>query len=316
MTDIIENISSAGQYTGFGIGDYPGGVARDSRRLGRWLVAPTVLLLALIVIFPLAMQIYLSLSWWTPLDGIPWYRAFETFNIGDNYLQLMRDGDFWRSLGRTAVIMVVGVPLQFFLGLGLAYLFIDEFPGKKIFYSILLTPMMIVPAVVGVMFFLLFQGTGPINASFGLPSSFSWLTDVNRAMVSIIVADTWQWTPLMFLTLLAGMLSVPADQLLAARLLGGSNFQNFRKITLPKMKSVIAIALVLRLVECFKIFDPIFIMTKGGPGVATETIALFLYKKTFADLDWAYVAAAGLTILVALSLIAAAGFSLLARGRR
>ena len=132
-------------------------------------------------------------------------------------------------------------------------------------------------------------------------------------MISVIIADIWQWTPLMFLILLAGMLGVPSDQLLAARLLGGSNWQNFVKIVLPRMKTVIAIALVLRSVECFKIFDLIFIMTKGGPGVQTETISLFLYKQTFGELEWAYVAAIGLTILFVLSVIAAKGLSYMAK---
>jgi multiple sugar transport system permease protein len=163
------------------------------------------------------------------------------------------------------------------------------------------------------MFFLLFQGTGPVNAHLGLPADFSWLTHTSRAMISVIIADIWQWTPLMFLILLAGMLGVPSDQLLAAKLLGGSNWQNFRKIILPRMKAVIIIALVLRAVECFKIFDLVYIMTKGGPGVQTETISLFLYKLTFGDLDWAYVATIGLTILVALSVIAAKGLTYLAK---
>ena len=113
----------------------------------------------------------------------------------------------------------------------------------------------------------------------------------------------------MFLILLAGMLGVPSDQLLAARLLGGSNWQNFLKIIIPRMKTVIIIALVLRAVECFKIFDLVYIMTKGGPGVQTETISVFLYKLTFAELEWAYVAAIGLTILFVLSVIAAKGLS-------
>jgi len=259
------------------------------------------------------MQVYLSLTWWTPLEGIPWYQAYDGFIWFENYYLLLTDPRFWGALWRTVLIMIVAVPVQFFLGLGLAYLFIDHFPGRKVFYSILLTPMMIVPAVVGLMFFLLFQGTGPVNDHLGLPAEFSWLTDVNRAMISVIVADVWQWTPLMFLILLAGMLGVPSDQLLAAKLLGGSNWQNFYKIILPRMKTVIIIALVLRMVECFKIFDLIYIMTKGGPGVQTETISLFLYKQTFGDLEWAYVAAIGLTILFALSVIAAKGLSYMAK---
>jgi multiple sugar transport system permease protein len=288
-------------------------VAHDGRRLGFWFVTPAILLLLFIVVFPLAMQLYLSLTWWTPLDGVRWYRAYESFNSCDNYLRLVTDGAMWAALSRTILMMAIAVPLQFLLGLGLAYLFMEQFVGRKLFYSIILTPMMIVPAVVGLIFFLLFQGTGPVNDTFGLPSSFSWLTDVHRAMLAVVIADTWQWTPLMFLILLAGMLGVPQDQLTAGRLLGASNWQNFIKIILPRMKSVIAIALVLRSVECFKIFDIIFVMTKGGPGVETETISLFLYKKTFADLDWSYVAAIGLTILFSLSLIAARGISYAAK---
>ena len=230
-------------------------VAHDRRRLGRWFVAPTMILLLFIVVFPLLMQFYLSLTWWSPLDGTRWYVAHESFNGGDNYLRLSTDPELWAALWRTVSIVGIGVPLQFFLGLGLAYLFVEEFPGRKIFYSILLTPMMIVPAVVGLIFYLLFQATGPVNHTFGLPADFTWLTNVDRAMISVIIADTWQWTPLMFLILLAGMLGVPSDQLVAGRLLGGSNWQNFLRIILPRMKPVIVIALVLRSVECFKIFD-------------------------------------------------------------
>ncbi|KCV81776.1 sugar ABC transporter permease [Actibacterium atlanticum] len=288
-------------------------VARDGQKMGFWFILPTMLLLLFIVVFPLLMQLYLSVTWWTPLEGIPWYRAWEVFSWGENYWFLLTDPRLWGALWRTVVIMGIAVPIQFFLGMALAYLFVDKFPGRKIFYSIMLTPMMVVPAVVGLMFFLLFQGTGPVNDHLGLPADFSWLTDVNRAMISVIIADIWQWTPLMFLILLAGMLGVPSDQLLAARLLGGSNWQNFLKIVLPRMKTVIIIALVLRAVECFKIFDLIFIMTKGGPGVQTETISLFLYKQTFGELEWAYVAAIGLTILFVLSVIAAKGLSYMAK---
>ena len=292
---------------------YWAGVARDGQKMGFWFILPTLLLLLFIVVFPLFMQLYLSVTWWTPLEGIPWYRAWEVFSWGDNYVYQFTDERVRGAIWRTILIMIVAVPAQFFLGLSLAYLFMDNFPGRKFFYSLMLTPMMIVPAVVGLMFYLLFQGTGPVNAHLGLPTTFSWLTDVNRAMISIIIADVWQWTPLMFLILLAGMLGVPTDQLLAARLLGGSNWQNFLKIILPRMKAVIMIALVLRAVECFKIFDLIYIMTKGGPGVQTETISVFLYKMTFGEFEWSYVAALGLTILFVLSVIAAKGLAYIAK---
>ena len=292
---------------------YWASVARSEQKLGFWFILPTFLLLLFIVVFPFIMQVYLSLTWWTPLDGDPWYMAYEGFQWLEQYWIAITDTRLWASLGRTLLVMIVVVPAEFLLGLGLAYLFIDQFPGKKLFYSILLTPMMIVPAVVGLMFYLLFQGTGPINNHLGLPPEFSWLSDQNRAMISVMIADIWQWTPLMFLILLAGMLGVPNDQLVAARLLGGSNLQNFWKIILPRMKTVAIIAVVLRSVECFKIFDLIYIMTKGGPGVQTETISVFLYKLTFGDLEWAYVAAIGLMILFALSVLAARGLAYMAK---
>ena len=292
---------------------YWASVARSEQKLGFWFILPTFLLLLFIVVFPFIMQVYLSLTWWTPLDGDPWYMAYQGFQWFEQYWVAITDVRLWAALGRTILVMIVVVPAEFLFGLGLAYLFIDQFPGKKIFYSILLTPMMIVPAVVGLMFYLLFQGTGPINHHLGLPPEFSWLSDQNRAMISVMIADIWQWTPLMFLILLAGMLGVPNDQLVAARLLGGSNLQNFWKIILPRMKTVAIIAIVLRSVECFKIFDLIFIMTKGGPGVQTETISVFLYKLTFGDLEWAYVAAIGLMILFALSVLAARGLAYMAK---
>jgi multiple sugar transport system permease protein len=310
MTSVISSRSS-----GKGPAGYWNRVARDKDKLGFWFILPIFILLLFIVVFPLLMQLYLSFTWWTPLEGTPWYMAWESFNWGEYYLQMVMDSRFWGALWRTVLIMIVAVPAQFFLGLALAYLFVEQFPGRKLFYSIMLTPMMIVPAVVGLMFFLLFQGTGPVNAHLGLSPEFSWLTDTNRAMISVIIADIWQWTPLMFLILLAGMLGVPSDQLLAAKLLGGSSWQNFLKIILPRMKSVIAIAVVLRAVECFKIFDLAFIMTKGGPGVQTETISLFLYKQTFGELEWAYVAAIGLTILIVLSIIAAQGLAYMAKNK-
>ena len=279
-------------------------VGSSPERLGFWMTLPTVLLLLFIVVFPAIMQVYLSITMWSPLDGTPWYLAYQNFDFPGQYWRALLDEELWNALGRTLFIMVVTIPIQFVLGMGLATLFVDEFPGKKVFYSILLTPMMIVPAVTGLIFYLCFQSTGPINNHLGLPVSFSWLTDTNRAMITIMVADIWQWTPLMFLILLAGMLSVPNDQILAARLLGASEVQIFRRIVLPRMKSVIIIVLALRTVESFKIFDSISVMTKGGPGVQTETISYYIYRLTFGDFEWGYVAAIGLSILIGLTVLA------------
>jgi multiple sugar transport system permease protein len=169
--------------------------------------------------------------------------------------------------------------------------------------------MMVVPAVAGYMFFMLFQSGGPINNILstltGTPITLAWLSSPTTALIAVMVADIWQWTPLMFLILLAGLVGVPEDQMRAATLLGASWAQRFRTIVLPKMKTIIIIALAIRVIENFKIFDTLYIMTGGGPGVATETISVYIYKVTQQDLIWGYVAAIALAILLVLSILVA-----------
>lgn len=283
------------------------------RRLGLLLTLPAQILVLFIAVFPLLMQLYISLTDWSPLEGIGWWQAYELWNSFANYTDLAGDGRFWAALGRTAFVMAVCVPAEFFLGLGLAILFIDTFPGKRIFYSVMLIPMMVVPAVAGYMFFMLFQSGGPVNDILstlsGTPVTLAWLSSPGTALVAVMIADIWQWTPLMFLILLAGLVGVPEDQIKAATLLGASWWQRFRTIVLPKMKTIIIIALAIRVIENFKIFDTLFIMTGGGPGVATETISVYIYKVTQQDLIWGYVAAIALVILITLSVVVSLAIS-------
>lgn len=294
-------------------------LAARGRKLGLLMTLPAQLLLVFIFAFPALMQIYISLTWWTPGDGTIWIYAYESFVWFDNYVELITSERLWEPIGRTMLILIVVVPVEFVIGLGLAVLFVDSFPGKRVFYSILLTPMMVVPAVAGYMFFMLFQSNGPINQILSLLTGTDvqlvWLGDTTLAMVAVMIADIWQWTPLMFLILLAGILGVPEDQLKAATLLGANWRQKFWRIVLPRMRTVIIIAIVIRTVEAFKLFDVMYVMTKGGPGVATETISIYIYK-LFKQLEWSYLAAVGLSILIALSVIAVIGMTLMAKAKQ
>jgi multiple sugar transport system permease protein len=294
-------------------------LAKQRLTLANRLLIPTQVLLVFIVAFPLIMQVYISLTWWTPLDGAPWYLAYESWSWFDNYIELFKDKALWASIWRTLLFVAIAVPIEFALGLLLAALFYEGVAGRPVLYSIILMPMMIVPAVAGYIFFLIFQQTGPFNAVLGLfyadASQLNWLNDVNRAFIAIIIADVWQWTPLMFLILFAGLMSVPDDQMKAATILGASWWQRFVRIALPRIKSVIVIAIALRVIECLKIFDMLFVMTNGGPGVATESLSLFLYKQTFQSLNWSYVAAIGITVLVLLSIISAVIIQRSSKGR-
>lgn len=294
--------------------------ARDEgARLGFRLTLPAQILVLFIAVFPLLMQLYISLTDWSPLSGLSWWNAWEMWNGFANYTDLAADGRFWSALWRTAIVMLVCVPVEFLLGLALATLFVDDFAGKRVFYSILLMPMMVVPAVAGYIFFMLFQSGGPVNDILsgltGTTVTIAWLSDPTLALIAVMIADIWQWTPLMFLILLAGLVGVPDDQMKAATLLGANSWQRFTTIVLPKMKTIIIIALAIRVIENFKIFDTLYIMTGGGPGVATETISVYIYKVTTQDLIWGYVAAIALAILVVLSIVAVFAMKRMAAAR-
>jgi multiple sugar transport system permease protein len=289
----------------------------EGASLGFRLTLPAQVLVLFIAVFPLLMQLYISLTDWSPLAGVSWPWAWQFWNGFANYSDLLGDGRLWAALGRTGIVILVCVPIQFLLGLGLALLFVDDFLGKRVAYSVLIMPMMVVPAVAGYMFYMLFQSGGPVNgllgSLLGRDITVAWLSDPRLALVAVMIADIWQWTPLVFLILLAGLVGVPSDQLKAATLLGASPWQRFRTIVLPRLRTIIVIALAIRVIEIFKIFDTLFIMTGGGPGVATETISVYIYKVTTQDLIWGYVAAIALAILIVLSV--AAVFAMKRMGR-
>jgi multiple sugar transport system permease protein len=280
----------------------------EPKKFANLLVFPAQYLLLAIIMFPLLMEVYISLTAWAPTQGGNWWEAYRVWNWGQNYVEVFQDAAFWSALWRTVVIVGIAVPLEFLLGLGLAFLFLDSFPGKRVFHTVLLTPMMIVPAVVGYMFFMLFQGNGPINGFLSIISGqqviIPWLTNGTLALVSVIIAEVWQWTPLMFLILLSGLVGLPEDEMKAATILGASFWQKFRYLMLPKLKLIIVIALVIRFMEAFKIFDSIFLMTGGGPANSTESISIYMYKEAFLNFRWSFAAAAAIIILIMMTIIA------------
>ena len=183
-----------------------------------------------------------------------------------------------------------------------------DFPGKRIFYALMLVPMMIVPAVAGYMFWMMFQSNGPINAVIsaiiGQPFTLAWLSSEVPATIAVIIAEVWQWTPLMFLIMASGLVGLPEDQMRAATMLGASGWQKFRWLMLPMLKPIIIIALVIRGMEAVKIFDSIFLMTAGGPARATESLSIYMYKVAFQQVRWSFAAAAAMTVLVIMTIIA------------
>lgn len=286
----------------------PNPTAKAEAGLGRKLVLPGQLLLLLLVVFPIIMEIYISLTTWSPSGGTAWYMAYQDWAWFSNYWESLTSSQFWTTILRTVIITAVAVALEFIFGFWLAVLYAERFPLKKIFIVLMLVPMMVVPAVSGFVFFLLLQGTGPINAilSFVWPGDVTipWLSSPIWAPISVIIVDVWQWTPLMFLILLAGILAVPEDQMNAANILGASWRYRLRTLVIPIMKPIILIAIIIRAMEAFKLFDAAWLLTQGGPGEASSTISVMLYRDAFLSSQWSFVAAQAIIIMIAISIVA------------
>jgi multiple sugar transport system permease protein len=295
---------------------------RSDKAVAQLLITPGQLLMLFIVLFPAAVAVYLAFTDFQPTSGYEWFDAYKGWQWFGNYWEALRSvgafwtgGGFWMAVFRTAVVTVLGVSVELALGFALALLFLKSFRGRSVLTVVFLLPMMVVPAVTGFIFYMLFQTQGPVNGilTFFLKDvlhltgqiQVPWLSDPDIAMFSVLLADIWQWTPLMFLILLSGLVSLPEDQMNAARILGAKFWHQFRYLILPMMWPIILIAVIIRAIETFKIFDSAWLLTKGGPGDATTTISVYLYRETISDTTrWGYGSAVAIVVLILVSLIA------------
>lgn len=264
------------------------------------LVLPAQLTVMAVVVVPTLIVIWLSLTNWQPTQAIPWWRG--EFIWFWNFYDLWYDERFVNSVVRTFVVVAICITVELAMALGLALLFVEEWWWKRLAVSVIILPMMIIPVDAANAFFMLFNDRGPINHLISLatsaPFTFSWLSHPTWAMVPIMLCEIWQWTPLMFLMVLTGLLSLPQNQVRAAIALGATPARIFRKIMLPLLTPVIGIAVLIRSIETFKIFDPVYILTRGQPGGATETISMYMYNGAFVYFRMGYIAAAALIVLV------------------
>ena len=257
-------------------------IARVGRvRFKTITIIPLQTLLIVIFTVPWIITIYVSFTSWSLLSPESWYTA--PFVGVKNYAHAITDERFLSSILLTLYIVGISVSLEFLIGFGLAFLFLGDLPGKKIFNSLMLIPMMVMPAVNGYMFRLIYQVLGPLNKilSIILRSNveISWLHQASTATFCIISAEVWQWVPFVFLIMLSGLLALPQEPKEAANIDGASTWQIFRYISLPMLKPLITIVLVLRSIEVFKIFDIVYIMTFGGPGYSTQTVSVYLFEE-------------------------------------
>ena len=266
-------------------------------------LVPTLAILLVYTVYPLFYSIYLSLNHWdlgSPLRSMRWVG-------GKNYARLLADDSFRVALKNTFVFVVSAVTGEFLLGLGLALIAVRRLSkAEGVIRSFILLPMIVTPVVVGMMWRLMYNhDLGMLNYFLGLigvPGQ-SWLTDLRLVMPVVILTDIWQWTPFMFLMLLAGLSSLPIEPMESARVDGASAWQSFLHITWPLLAPTVLVAVLIRSVDAVKVFDLVYIMTFGGPGNATETLSLYAYRKGFIQSDIGYGAAVALVLTVIVTIL-------------
>jgi multiple sugar transport system permease protein len=266
------------------------------------LVAPSIFVLLLIGIFPLVYLLMVSFQNITMTDMDTSFQGLL------NYRLMLQDSRMWQALLHTLIFTAIALPIELLLGLAMAQLFIDRLPGRALFVALLVLPVMVSPIVAGATWSLMFDNRfGPINQIIGWlagsEAALLWTFNPRLVYPAILVAEVWQWTPFMFLLLLAALSAVDKSQLEAASIDGAGYWRTFSKIVLPAIWPVMAIAILIRGLDLFRLFDIVWALTKGGPGTMTETISMFTYVKGFQQFETSFTAAVALMIIVLLTVV-------------
>jgi multiple sugar transport system permease protein len=271
--------------------------------------APGAAVVLTVIVFPWLFTLFMSAHEWQPGEGISW--------VGwANYLHLFTDADFGWAILRTLYFVVLAVGLPVVLGVAAAVCFHKRFKLRGIARTIFILPMMATPVAISLVWSMMFHPQlGVLNyilTSFGLPPS-EWTYSTATVIPTLVMVETWQWTPLVMLIVLGGLASLPIDPYEAAKIDGASGWQTFRHITVPLLWPFIVVAMVIRTIDALKSFDVIYVITQGGPGSASTTINIFLYQQAFSYYHLGYASA---VVVVFFALILAISFVLLALRQR
>jgi multiple sugar transport system permease protein len=263
-----------------------------------WWLAPAFIILAVITIFPFFWLIYMSFMKIQLAPGKP--NLFVGF---ENWVDMFLDPSIPHGWSLLAQYVGASMVLQVGLGAGIALL-INNMKGEGFFSTVFLIPMMVAPVVVGHLWNLLLNSSYGIYAwllkTLGIYAKGSLLSDPGTALWAIVAMDTWEWTPLIMLIVLAGLKSVPQDTIEASHMDGSNRFQVFFNVTLPYITPAIVIAFLLRFMDNMRFIDKILITAKGGPAEATKTLPMYLFLKTFRQFEIGAAAAMGFTLLFAI----------------
>lgn len=272
-------------------------LARQERRFAIALFLPALAVLVVVTTVPLVYLVWSSFMRVNlSMPGMAGFAGFE------NYTNMLRDPRFWNSLWLTVIYTTSTVVAQIVVGLGLALLVLQIPRGQALMRVAAILPIVLAPVVVG-----LFWRTLVLAQDFGLVDlvtralglgSHNWLGDPQLALIMVIAIHTWQWTPFVFLVLLATLSSLPSDIYEAARIDRASAWKRFVHITLPMIRPTLVVVVILRMMVALSAFAAIFAATGGGPGSATEILNLYAYRTSFSDMNLGYGASLAVVMLV------------------
>jgi multiple sugar transport system permease protein len=288
----------------------PGRGTREDAITRQAFLLPAVILLLVMAIFPLLWT--LGIAFTDVQRGIPSRVGSGFLNLGfeltgRNFARLLVDQRLHIAMRNTVFFVFAGVAVQYVLGLALAVLLDQPFRGRNVARVVFLLPMMTTPVAVGYLGRMMFDParspiahlTRTVPGWFGAdPVLVPWLTDVNYVRWTIVLIESWQWTPFMLLLLLAGLQAIPRELYEAARVDGASSLQIFRSIIFPLLVPISVTAILIRGLEIFKIIDIIMVSTGGGPGSATESLTMYVFRTALTFGNYGYAAAIALVLLV------------------
>ena len=267
-----------------------------------WIIAPAIFLLLLVGIFPLIYSFVVSFMRITMMENDTAFGGLV------NYAHLFKDKRLWESILHTLLITAIALPIELVLGLLMAQLFLEKLPGRQILVALIVLPTIISPVVAGATWRLMFdQRYGPVNQIiswfWGSEVVALWTINPHLVYPAILVCEIWQWTPFMFLILLAALSNVDKSLTDAAEIDGAGFWRTFRNIVLPAIWPVMAIAILIRGLDLARIFDVIWALTQGGPGTKTETISVYTYSQGFKQFETSYTAAIAFLVIILLTVI-------------
>jgi multiple sugar transport system permease protein len=296
----------------------PGGISQAwtfvaEKKAAWFFIAPPLAILAVLIIYPTFHLWSMALSRY----DIAFMEGPEFIGLR-NFVRMTTDIHFHNAIKNTFILSMGAVVLEFIIGLGLALLLYEPLRGSFLVKPVIIIPMMIPPVVVGMNFRLILDTFGPMNGLLNLLKlpAIDWLGTPTMARLSIILADVWQWSPFIFIIMLAALNAIPAQLIDAARVDGASSRDLFRYVLWPMIVPSIAVALTFRFIDALKLFDTVYILTYGGPADATVVVSLYVYRTAFRFGQFGYAAALGVALLLFSSLVVMVVLKILRLERR